>query len=76
MSKSDLSKAVLILDRLENDKAVLVAGKEEVILPKKYLPRSAAAGEAFCLTLETESGERKRREKAAKELINEILRGR
>ena len=62
------------LDRFEGDKAVLFGeDNTEIILPKKLLPKEAAEGETLILTLTTEKAETAKREKTAKEILNEIL---
>ncbi len=65
----------LNLDRFEENKAVLYSeNDEEIILPKKLLPKDAKEGESIVLTLATDQAETKRREAKAKEILNEILR--
>jgi len=63
-----------ILDRIESDKAVLIGeDKAELILPKKMLPTDAKEGSVLSLSIFTDESETKKREKTAKELLNEIL---
>lgn len=64
----------LILDRFEEDKAVLKTedGKEEVIIPKSLLPDiSEGAFLNFDVKTLTQAEEEKR--KTAKDILNEIL---
>lgn len=61
-------------DRIESDKCVLYfEGGEEFFLPKKYLPKEASEGDSLNLTITTDEAETERREKKAKDLLNEIL---
>jgi hypothetical protein len=62
-----------VLDRFEEDKAVLILDEQEIILPKTLLPKEAKEGEALVLTIATNEAETKRREATAKEILNEIL---
>ena len=64
-----------VVDRIEEDKAVLITDDNvELIFKKKMLPSTAEVGEAIILTIETEAAETKRREEKAKEILNELLR--
>ena len=65
----------LILDRFEGDKAVILDGKDEIILPKRLLPKGIKEGDAVVISVFTDREETKNREKTAKELLNEILNG-
>ena len=65
----------LVLDRFEEGKAVLLDGQKEVILDKKYLPLADKEGSTVILSIETDEENTKKREKLAKELLNEILGG-
>jgi len=65
-------KSSLVLDRIEGNKAVLLDGKEEIVIRKKYLPDGVKEGDILKLindTLETQQSQ-----KSARELLNEILR--
>lgn len=62
-----------VIDRFESDKVVLVDGKEELIIAKKYFPKSIKEGDVVCLTLVTSEHERNHREKRIKDLLNDIL---
>ena len=65
----------VILDRFEGDKVVLLCdNKEELILPKSILPKEVEEGDALVVTVATDEAETERREKTAKELLNEILK--
>ena len=68
------STITLTLDRIEGSKAVLVGGRDEIVVPKKILPKQVREGGAVSLTLATDEAEREKREIRAKELLNEILR--
>ncbi|MFA5927097.1 MAG: DUF3006 domain-containing protein [Patescibacteria group bacterium] len=71
----EISKVELTLDRFEGDRAILIVEESEFIVPKQYLPRNIKEGGVVCLSMAAIEVERKRREKAAKDLLNEILRG-
>jgi len=63
------------LDHFEDDKAVLFSEDNvEIILPKKILPKEAVEGDTLILTLTTDKAEMARRDKTAKEILNEILK--
>lgn len=64
---------VFTLDRFEESKAVLVGEHEEVIVPKKLVPKICHEGDIIHLTLSSDEAETKKREQTAKELLNEIL---
>ena len=71
-----ISAINLTLDRFEENKAVLYSEtNDEIILPKKMLPKEAIEGESIVLTLATDEAETKRREGKAKDILNEILKG-
>lgn len=61
------------LDRFEDGKAVLIGEHEEVIVPKKIVPKGVGEGDIVHLTLASDEFETKKREKTAKEILNEIL---
>lgn len=70
----DISSHELTLDRIEGDKAVLLDSEDEKVeLPARLLPKEVKDGEVLILTIATEKAETKRREKTAKEILNEIL---
>ena len=71
---NEITKFEFSLDRLEGDKAVLLTeDDEELIIPAKYLPKEAKEGEVLILTISTNEAETERKEKQAKEILNEIL---
>jgi hypothetical protein len=74
-SDGDFVNITLTFDRKEGDKAVLLSGQEEVVLPIKLLPKKVKEGDIISFSIATEEGARKRKEQKAKELLNEILRG-
>jgi hypothetical protein len=64
----------VILDRIEEDKAVLqVAGGSDFIIDRKYLPKEAKEGESLVVTFATNQADTYQREKKAREILNEIL---
>jgi len=66
----------LTYDRPEGDRGVFL-GEDgmEILIPKKHLPKGCKEGDALFLTLITAENETKRREKKAKEILNEIMGG-
>ena len=67
------SKNKFILDRFENDIAILLDGAKLVEIPKKYLPPEAKEGDVLYMNFTTDEAETKKRSETAKELLNEIL---
>ncbi len=64
-----------ILDRLESSSAVLRTDDgQELIVPKKDLPKSAHEGSALFLLFSQDASEEAHREKLAKSILNEILK--
>lgn len=73
-SEKDTTIHEFTLDRLEGDQAVLIGeDKAELILPKKMLPENVKEGSVLSISISTDELETKKREKTAKELLNEIL---
>jgi len=63
-----------ILDRFEEEKAVIIdADNTEIILPAKLLP-AAKEGDVIVMALIPKEEETKRREQTAKDILNEILK--
>lgn len=74
MSLPEESKTTTFtLDRFEDGKAVLIGEHAEVIVPKKIVPKDVSEGDIVHLTLSSDEFETKKREKTAKEILNEIL---
>lgn len=62
------------LDRIEGKMAVLLDEADESIdLPASLLPKGITAGEVLVITISSQKAETARREKKAKDLLNEIL---
>ncbi|MDO8444019.1 MAG: DUF3006 domain-containing protein [bacterium] len=73
-SAKDIVIHEFTLDRIEGETAVLLDENDESFdLPAKLLPKEVKDGEVLVLTVATEKAETKRREKTAKEILNEIL---
>lgn len=63
-----------ILDRIEEDKAVLLdEDDQQTVIPAKLLPREITDGESVILTVCTADHDTAEREKKAKDILNEIL---
>lgn len=76
MKKYSGSNNEFTLDRFEGDKAVLLgADGQEIILPAKIFPKDAKEGDALILFITTDKEEKQKKEKLAKEILNEILGG-
>lgn len=73
MSDNETKSITFTLDRFEGSKAVLTGDKKEFIVPKKYIPKSINEGDVVHLTFASDEVETKKREKKAKEILNEIL---
>lgn len=64
-----------ILDRFENSSAVLrTDDNQELIVPKKDLPKGVHEGSALSLLFSQDASEEAHREKLAKSILNEILK--
>ena len=66
---------VFTIDRFENGLAVLIGEHAEIVVPKKLIPKSSKEGDIVHLTISSDEAETERRQKRAKELLNEILNG-
>jgi len=64
---------IFSIDRFENGSAVLIGEHNEIIVPKKLIPKTCSEGDIVHLTISSDEAETTRREKTAKELLNEIL---
>jgi len=62
-----------VIDRFENGQAVLVWQKQEIVLPKKYLPSGVKEGEVIVMELFRQPDAKKRRENLARHILEEIL---
>lgn len=79
MSKKNNEPLICILDRFEEYKAVLVFSigkvKQELVLPRRYLPKSVVEGEILHLEFLTDKVARNKQKKLAREILAEILKG-
>lgn len=73
-ASDEISQATLFLDRFEGSKAVLVGEREEIVVPKRLIPKKVDEGGVVHLTISSDEAETKRRTQTAKELLNEILK--
>ena len=73
--ETDSKTTIFSIDRFENGSAVLIGEHAEVVVPKKLIPKSTKEGDIVHLTISSDESETNRREKTAKELLNEILNG-
>lgn len=69
----DTKSAIFTLDRFENGTAVLIGEHNEIVVPKKLIPKSCGEGSIVHLTVSSDEAETNRRDKTAKELLNQIL---
>lgn len=72
-SNNETISVVFTVDRFENGSAVLIGEHFEIVVPKKLIPKSCSEGDIVHLTISSDEAETTRREKTAKELLNEIL---
>jgi len=72
-SEKDIVSMEMILDRLEEENAVLISDKEQFIVPVKFLPKNISEGEVVNVTFASNEAEKMERENKAKEILNEIL---
>ena len=72
---NDSKTTTFTIDRFEGGKAVLIAERFKVIVPKKIVPKDCQEGDVIHLTLASHEAETKKREKRAKEILNELLKG-
>lgn len=66
---------IFTIDRFEEGKAVLIGEHNEVVVPKKLVPKDCHEGDIVHLTLSSDEAETRKRQGMAKELLNEILNG-
>lgn len=65
----------LTLDRIEEDKAVLIsASGEQIIWPKNQLPEKIHEGAVLVFDIKTDAEAEEIKRKTAKDLLNEILK--
>lgn len=65
-----------VIDRLENGRAVLrFSDRQELVVPRRYLPRDASEGMALELQFFTEESATKKQEDLARAMLKEILGG-
>jgi hypothetical protein len=72
-SEKDIVSMEMILDRLEEENAVLISDKEQFIVPVKFLPKNISEGKVVNVTFASNEAEKMERENKAKEILNEIL---
>lgn len=70
---NDSKTSIFTIDRFENGSAVLIGEHAEIVVPKKLIPKSCSEGDIIHLTISSDEAETNRREKSAKELLNQIL---
>lgn len=73
-SQKEDSIREMVIDRIEEDKAVLTSLEMEVIIPKALLPKGSHEGDVLVLSLVSKEIYTKKREATAKALLNEILK--
>lgn len=62
------------IDRFEDETAVLLTeAKEEILIPKKYLPLQAREGSAVAVKVSNIKDLEKQREQTAKDILNELF---
>lgn len=71
--QEDSKTTIFTLDRFEESTAVLIGEHSEILIPKKLIPKSVKEGDIVHLTISSDEAETLKRQKKAKELLNEIL---
>jgi len=69
----EYSSTRLMIDRIEGDKVVLSASGNEIVLDREYLPGAICEGDCLILEITKEERHREKREKTAREILNELL---
>jgi len=70
-----MKKLTAVIDRFEEEKAVLkLESNQTLIIHIDYLPEGAKEGSVLQVFFELEEAEGKKREKQAKEILNELLK--
>ncbi len=70
-----MKKITAVIDRFEEEKAILkLEGNQTLITPIDYLPEGAKEGGVLQVFFELEEAEGKKREKQAKDILNELLK--
>ena len=75
MSEQEEKSFEFIVDRFEGSNAILVGEHNEVVVPKKMIPKNVKEGGVVHLTLSSDEAETKKRGDDAKKLLNESLNG-
>lgn len=62
------------IDRFENEVAILLTeAKEEILIPKKYLPSQTREGSVVAVKVSNIEEVEKQREQTAKDILNELF---
>lgn len=62
------------IDRFEGNAAVLLTpDKNEIVIPKKYLPKNIGEGGAVVVRINERAETEARREQTAKDILNELF---
>lgn len=72
-SKKNLFEVSLKVERIDPDQIILSDAESEIVLPKRYLPKSFLAGHEVVLTIESAADRANKTAKSAKEILKEIL---
>lgn len=68
-----LTETRLTVQNIENDRVTLLFGEHSLDIPTKLCPKDLAIGSEVVLTISSEADHLERKERNAKELLNEIL---
>ena len=71
-----MKKLTAVLDRIEGERAVLIAGADgqTISLPAKFLPENAKEGDAVFVAISLNEDEAASDSQRAKDILNEILK--
>lgn len=70
-----MKKLIVVIDRFEEEKAILkFPDNQTLIIPIDYLPEGAKEGGVLQVIFEIEGIEEKKREERAKDILNELLK--
>jgi len=72
--KSKIMKTQIVVDRLEEERAVFITPeKKEIIIPKSLINFKLKEGQIFWLHLTADEEQTKEKELLAKKVLNEII---
>jgi hypothetical protein len=73
VKKPDNLTDEFVFDHIEGDQAVLISGDKKCVIPKSFLPNGIALGDIVHTSFSSAEDENQKRDKSAKDILNEIL---